>query len=449
MKKITLNLGDYGQYFKPVEPVKRSYKKTTKGASTKAPKVSSSKTSSKKAPRISASNAKGKSIKTSKPTKTKTAKPKTAKPKTAKKSTKPRRTPEEIAELRQQRFEAHLEREAQKKIHEMERDARQAEREARKLLREAERAERELNKAYRESVAADRALAKRERAEEKAFNKSNREEAKAEREVAARQKTIDAARKKVEQRFDALHKPGNPNYKNELADLFTEKILMLEKGANFSELDEFLRINTPKSFKESYVDLNRVASISNEENRTSAIKEMFTNYIDNTTEYGAAALLKDLDKFESFNYQGMRYASDDAAYAKIYSDITGSKYVSDDVKAIMALMPKNVAVNFYKNYRDLQILANGGYRSFEYDLAAEDYYTKDKNIESFDKSLHGYTKKGSRKEIGGVSLDAKNFLRHIIGNMTDIKQVNEFLKRVESTTSMDLTNMYIRDRRRR
>ena len=446
MKKITLNLGDYEQFFKPVEPVKRSYKKANTGAKTKAPK-SSSKTSSKKAPRKSASNAKGTSIKTSKPAKTKSTKPKKAK-----KPTKKRRTPEEMAELRQQRFEAYLEREAQKKMREMERDAKIAEREARAIFREAEKAEREWNIIQREIKREERAAEKAEREARKAereARKVERAQKRKEREAAARQRTIDAAHKKVEQRFDALHKPGNPSYKNELADLFTERILMLEKGADFSELNDFLRINTPKSFKESYVDLNRVASISNEENRTIAIKEMFTNYIDNTTEFGAAALLKDLDKFESFNYQGMRYASDDAAYAKIYSDITGSKYVSDDVKAIMALMPKNVAVNFYKNYRDLQILANGGYKSFEYDLAAEDYYTKDKNIESFDKSLHGYTKKGSRKEIGGVSLDAKNFLRHIIGNMTDIKQVNEFLKRVESTTSMDLTNMYIRDRRRR
>lgn len=162
MKKITLNLGDIGQYYKPIEPVKRSYKKTNKGAKLKAPK-SSSKSSASKAPR-NASNAKGTSIKT-----------KTAKPKKAKKAKKTRRkkTLEELEAARALRESIAADK---SKAHDwdaaLEADLKAAER----AYANAEREYARKQKQYMAELKRDmRAAEKSYRAAEKQFDRDNRD----------------------------------------------------------------------------------------------------------------------------------------------------------------------------------------------------------------------------------------------------------------------------------
>lgn len=160
MKKITLNLGDIGQYYKPIDPVKRSYKKTNTGAKTKAPK-SSSKSSTSKASR-NARSEKGTSIKTSKPKKSKKAK-----------TTRRKKTPEELEAARALRESIAADK---SKAHDwdaaLEADLKAAEREYTKAEREYARKQ----KQYMTELKRDmRAAEKSYRAAEKQFDRDNRD----------------------------------------------------------------------------------------------------------------------------------------------------------------------------------------------------------------------------------------------------------------------------------
>lgn len=161
MKKITLNLGDIGQYYKPIEPVKRSYKKTNTGAKLKAPKSSSKNSASTKAPR-NASNAKGTSIKTAKPKKAKKAK-----------TTRRKKTSEELEAARALRESIAADK---SKAHDwdaaLEADLKAAER----AYTNAEREYASKQKQYMAELKRDmRAAEKSYKAAEKQFDRDNRD----------------------------------------------------------------------------------------------------------------------------------------------------------------------------------------------------------------------------------------------------------------------------------
>lgn len=367
MKKITLTDG-----ITPIKPVKRTYKKKSTGASAKAPKTSST---SEKAPR-KASKAKGIS--------------KTSKPKKAKKAIK-RRSPEEMAELRQRKFEEHLEREAQKAIREYEKQQRETERYAQEVFREAERAERQTRAIIRE------------------MEKAEREQRRAERE-AKRQLRQEKARQITENKVKAeweLQQTG---------ETWSPKVFQ----------EQLIQQVTAKFGEYSYADddnLNKLSDIlgynikdlltpgESEKHRTKAIRDYMETGLNNGlyTEDDLIGIYRSLESYDRknrYHIKGLDEDFDPKTAKDIYDDIMGSGKVSEPTKEIMKILgPKGVIL--YLNYRNIMKLQFGElYRQLLYNPAASVFWELPSSITD---NLDSMSYKEQRSAIKGYHDSVKGF----------------------------------------
>ena len=397
MKKITLNLGDYGQYFKPIKPVKRSYKKSAKGASVKAPKASSKKASTKKAPRTKASTAKGVSVK------------KTKAPKNPSKPTKPKKTAEQIeyeTALRESRAAD------RSKAHDwdkaLEADLRAAEkdyRRAKKEYQEAKRKEREEQRAERKRERLDKAI-------DITTNKLEAEYGRIETDEEYIDRSIAAIAEKVNEYYNT-----SSDRREMLSDI---------TGLDMKDFD----MGNPTKRKQALVAALYNKMVDDE------------GYIDvEPTMDKVTEIYRGLESFnrkERLHAKGIEMDMDEETAKDIMLDILNSDKVSAETKEVLRILgPKGALL--YVNYRQIQRLKYGDlYREQLYAPAAEVFWD-DSEADKVLLKKFGYRfarKTAQMINDSGVGtaghIDATQFQKFAMTKMSYDEAV-EFLKKISES----------------